>query len=647
MVPTGPTAGACFGPFTRSLAASAMLGGILVSGAFGQDRADADLLAAAKTAAKAAGAGMPPPAAPQTTDLLMFLQPGVDANAFAAANRLRLLRGLRSDPNAFVFSAETPAVAAALAGRPLAGVRWMELDIPTRHVPLFAPNDPYFPRNGGGAGQPGQWHVVNQHTAGLDVKVQGAWNLDITGAGVIIGVVDDGLETAHPDLAPNYVAADSFNFDDNIPDPNPVGSNDRHGISVAGVAGARGGNSIGVTGAAPFAGLAGLRIDYSTSTTSDFVDATLYHSSGAITNIDIKNHSYGIPAPYITTTSEVNAMTTSAAAGTIHVLSAGNERGASGQDSNKKDLQNSFSGITVAALGNDGLFATYSSFGANIFVTATSSTDKAGGFGVTTTDRTSGGYNGFPDLNYTDEFGGTSSSAPLVAGVLALAREVQPNLDVRMAKHLLARTSSLVDPTDSTGSSDGGWKTNGAGFQFNQNYGFGLVNATELVAEAPLFQGVTPLETFSSGTITVNSAIPDGNATGLTRSFDVTADAPLEEVLATLNITHPFRGDIEAFLVSPMGTSSRLALRSGGDSGDNINWQFISNAFWGEDPSGLWSLRVIDTFSDDLGVWNSWSLDLRMGSLVAIPEPAAVTLLIGGLGLALRRRRACLAGAGR
>jgi len=336
-------------------------------------------------------------------------------------------------------------------------------------------------------------------------------------------------------------------------------------------------------------------------------------------------------------------MTTSAAAGTIHVLSAGNERGTSAQDSNKKDLQNGFNGITVAALGNDGLFATYSSFGANVFVTATSSTDKVGGFGVTTTDRTSGGYNGFPDLSYTDEFGGTSASAPLVAGVLALVKEVQPNLDVRMAKHLLARTSSIVNPSDSTTSSDGGWKTNGAGFQFNQNYGFGLVNAAALVAEAPLFEGVTPLETFSSGTIAVNSAIPDGNAAGLTRSFSVSADAPLEEVLATLSITHPFRGDIEAFLVSPTGTSSRLALRAGSDSGDNINWQFISNAFWGEDPSGQWSLQVIDAFSQDLGVWNSWSLDLRMVSLIAIPEPAAGLLLAGGLVLMTRRCRACLA----
>ena len=491
--------------------ALALVAGLTPS-ALGQDSAGDDLSAASKDAARKAEQLAPPAAT--SIDILVFLQPGVDPNTFAAANDLALRRGLRSDPNAFVFSAGSAVGAASFARREMAGVRWMELDLPTRHVALFFPNDPYFPRNGGGAGQPGQWHLVNQHTTGLDARVQGAWALELTGLGVTIGIVDDGLETAHPDLAQNYVAADSFNFGDGNSDPNPTDSNDRHGVSVAGVAGARGGNGIGVTGAAPFASLAGLRIDYSTSTTSHFVDATLYHSSGAITNIDIKNHSYGFASPFITTNAEVTALVSSAAAGTIHVMSAGNERGTSAQDSNKKDLQSDPAAITVAALGNDGRFASYSSFGANVFVTATSSTDNTGGFGVTTTDRTTGGYNGFPDLNYTDEFGGTSAASPLVAGVLALAKEAQPALDVRMAKHLLARTSSIVDPSDSTVSSDGGWKTNGAGFQFNQNYGFGLVDAAELVNQAPLFEGVTPLETFSSGTLSVNSAIPDGIATG-------------------------------------------------------------------------------------------------------------------------------------
>ena len=115
-----------------------------------------------------------------------------------------------------------------------------------------------------------------------DANVTPAWNRDITGQGVIIGIVDDGLQRLHPDLSPNYDAADSDNLADGIGgnvDPSPVNSNaaannptgDNHGTSVAGVAAARGGNGIGVTGAAPMASLAGLRIDFPTQTEAMFV----------------------------------------------------------------------------------------------------------------------------------------------------------------------------------------------------------------------------------------------------------------------------------------------------------------------------------------------------------------------------------------
>ena len=68
-----------------------------------------------------------------------------------------------------------------------------------------------------------------------------------------------------------------------------------------------------------------------------------------------------------------------------------------------------------------------------------------------------------------------------MSGILALAKEAQPNLNTRFAKHLLARTCRLIDPYDSTPM--GGWTTNGAGYHFNNNYGFGLVDADALDAD--------------------------------------------------------------------------------------------------------------------------------------------------------------------
>ena len=153
----------------------------------------------------------------------------------------------------------------------------------------FVPDDPYFHADTPSAGWAGQWHLVNEHVAGLDASVAGAWARDITGAGVIIGIVDDCVEAAHPDLAPNFNAANSWDFGQNDNDPSPVDPDDKHGISVAGVAAAAGGNAIGVTGAAPEAGIAGLRIDFPNQTRQMFIDATLYHSSGSNTSIKVKN----------------------------------------------------------------------------------------------------------------------------------------------------------------------------------------------------------------------------------------------------------------------------------------------------------------------------------------------------------------------
>jgi len=224
-----------------------------------------------------------------------------------------------------------------------------------------------------------------------------------------------------------------------------------------------------------------------------------------------------------------------------------------------------------------------------------------------------------------------------VVGIVALGKQVQPALDVRFAKHLLARTSRVVDTTDNSLQSDGGWRTNAAGFTFNQNYGFGLVDADAFTAEAVKYTGVTPLITESTGLTVVGVVIPDEDTTGVTRTFSMSESVSLEEVLVSLDITHGYRGDLEAYLTSPSGYTSRLMVRSTSDNLNNIDWTYTTNAFWGEDPAGLWSLNVRDIFANDVGTWNSYAVTTYMGTLV--PEPATVCLLLMGSVMVIRRRR--------
>ncbi len=579
----------------------------------------------------------PAPAAPTgAAEFLVFLRAGTDPAAYAREHGLVHVHTLRSDRDAHVFAGGDLA-RLSKDGRVRKAFRNERLQ---RVHCAFVPDDPEY------LSSPGGWHLGNGPSA-THANVIAAWNRDITGAGVLIGIVDDCLEIGHEDLQANHSAANSWDFGQNDADPspvhnNPVSSQDRHGTSVGGVAAARGGNGIGVTGAAPLASLSGLRIDFKNQTTQMFVDATLYHSSGGNTAIKVKNHSYGYSTPFVDSQAERNAVETSALAGTIHLFAAGNERGAAGQDSNKSDVQSSPDVIAVAAIGSNGRFSSYSSFGANVFITAPSNT--SGGFGITTVDRTdSQGYNRtggdsdpLVDLNYTSTFGGTSSATPLAAGIVALAKQVQPGLNVRFAKHLLARSSALVDPTDNTltGGGDGvtassAWKTNAAGRAFNQNYGFGMIDANALTQQAVLYSGVTALQTESTGTVAVvGGAIPDNNATGIERLFQIASTTPLEEMLVTLVATHTYRGDLEAYLTSPAGTVSRLFIVAGGDGTDNLNWTFVTNAFWGENPAGTWILNVRDVAPVDTGTWTWFSAEARMGQLIlnsTAPQVLSVT----------------------
>ncbi len=525
------------------------------------------------------------------------------------------------------------------------------LSDPSGNIRCFVPDDPFFDR---------QWHLANDDGQ-PHVNVEPAWARGLTGSGVTIGVVDDSLETTHPDLAPNYAPADSFDFGQNDAVPDPVFADDGHGVSTSGLAAARGGNAEGVTGAAPEANLAGLRIDFPNQTSQMFVDATLFHSSGDNTNIDIKSHSYGVLIPFAPTTSQEAALAASAASGTIHTFAAGNERQFHGGfvldvngngsfdpdidpaidgDTSKKSLQNSQYSLAATAVAADGEFAPYANWGASVF--ATTPSNGALGLGITTTDRT--GADGFNDgseaignPDYTAFFGGTSASAPVLAGVLALGKQANPALTPRMAKHLLVRTSQIIDPADATVTSDGGWKINAAGNTFNQNYGFGLVDADAFTLEALKWTGVTNLVTEQTGLVAVGAGVPDAGGGSIVRTFDLMTPGRLEEVEVFLDIDHTWRGDLEAVLTSPAGTTSRLMSRNLADSFNDIEWTFVTNAFWGEDPVGEWALAVEDFFLGDVGLWQSFAVTAKTGHLV--PEPATLALMAAGAAAAVLRRR--------
>lgn len=541
------------------------------------------------------------------------LRPGAQIGTLERRYGLKYLSHMDFDPSFVLFETASVTVAEAMPTK-IARDGTVVRAFPIARVNLqpmaFTPNDPYYlPVSTFN----GQWHLLHNSITPMDVNVVPAWANDWTGKGVVLGIVDDSIQGTHPDLAPNFSVLNSWDFADKDSDPAPTLSSDRHGVATSGVAVGRGGNGIGVTGAAPFGTLAGLRIGFGGSVTdADVANAVGYRSTAPNLAIKIKNHSYGYTSPFVDDSLSVTAVNASGASGTIHCFSAGNARGTSAQDSTKQQILNSRYTITVAAIRATGTAASYSSYGANVFCTAPS--NGTSNFGITTTDRlgTGFGYDGFVDNDYTASFGGTSSASPLVAGVAALVKQVNPNLDTRLLKHLMVRTCKVVDA--STTLIDGGWRTNSAGFKFNQEYGFGRVDATALTNLAQSLTALTPADFQATGTVNVAATIPDNNTTtGITRTFTITKPGKVEDVEIDLNLTHGNRGHLQAFLTSPSGLVLRMFRNSSVDSNAMVPWKFLMNGFWGENAVGTWTITITDGAAGVVGTWNSFAARVNIG----------------------------------
>ena len=66
----------------------------------------------------------------------------------------------------------------------------------------------------------------------FDINVGPVWRKNITGRGVVVTILDDGIEYTHPDLQRNYEARASWDFNNHDNDPLPRYSKDninKHG----------------------------------------------------------------------------------------------------------------------------------------------------------------------------------------------------------------------------------------------------------------------------------------------------------------------------------------------------------------------------------------------------------------------------------
>lgn len=483
---------------------------------------------------------------------------------------------------------------------------------------------------------------------GADINVTNVWD-SYRGTGIIVGVIDDGLQYTHPDLAANANTVIHYDYRDGDGDPKPEGTAgatngkpnaDSHGTATAGVIAARGNNGIGAAGVAFEATLVGLRLIGGTAGDTQ-EGASLSHSNSVI---HIYNNSWG---PDDNGLVKGGAGTLALAAlqngvnngrggrGNIYVWAAGN--GGEALDNAGYDSYNgSIYTISVAALNDLGQRATYSERGACLVVTAPSGNDSVRDQGTTTTDLVGDfGYNRsdvnagpvspdeLADRDYTQKYDGTSSAAPVVSGVVALMLQANPSLGWRDVQEVLIRSATQTDPSNSE------WRTNKAGFKFNPNFGAGRVNAGAAVTLATNWVNLPAMNSTASEQASLNVAIPDNNTTGTTRSFDLSAsNLRAEQAIVTVDITHAHRGDLVINLVSPAGTISPLAELHGDTNANYEAMSFRSTFNWGEDSKGIWQVQISDRRANNAGTLTRAKLEV-FGTTPSAPTLSAKALGTG------------------
>ena len=468
-----------------------------------------------------------------------------------------------------------------------------------------------------------QWHLFT-------TRVPYAW-AHATGKGVKVAVFDNGIDATNPELASN----DKLGLDRAAltlqAGGAPVLAKDNHGTEVAGViAAARDGH--GVVGVAYDAQLVSLYTSFSSQWQTELVNAFHY-----AVGVDVLNNSWGFNhlletganwAFYDNANDPVFAPEFAAlrdlaangrhGLGTVVVQAAGNGYDY-GDDTNLHNFQNSRYIVTVGAVDSSGESSHFSTTGASILVAAPGGGGYSDYESILTTDRTGAAGAGSGDHAFVD---GTSFAAPVVSGVVALMLEVNPNLGYRDVQQILAYTARQAG-SPSYWSTNGAHDWNGGGLQYDdaiQATGFGVVDALAAVRLAATWDGAPRTSANVVDVVksqAVNAAIPDNTDKAVYGDIDIDSDIVVERVDVTVNITHPFIGDLEIALISPDDTTSYLmyrpsqgALSAVGSNQHDIHFTFDTVLDWGESAKGRWSLAVIDRETGNVGTFDNWSIDI-------------------------------------
>lgn len=358
-------------------------------------------------------------------------------------------------------------VAAALRGHPL--VAWAEPNEIARM--FYVPNDPYYSSTG-------TWGQAYDDLWGIKrIGCQAAWNVNMGAPGVVVAVVDTGIQYAHEDLAANiwintgevqgngidddgngYIddigGYDFCTFNGKLRDADPTDDNG-HGTHCAGTIAGVMNNAVGVVGVAGHSRVMALKgLDVSgTGYITDLAEAIVYAADNGASVISNSWGSFGWKAPQVLQ----DAVAYAHDLGCVIVAAAGNSN-ADALMFNPGNLKDS---ITVSAQDPNDARASFSNWGAKIDVAAPGVdilSCLAAGSALEQQE---------PDMIVGGKYlrlEGTSMAAPHVAGVAALVLSERPSFTNEQVRQVLRATATDLGAL--------GW---------DADFGWGRVNASGAV----------------------------------------------------------------------------------------------------------------------------------------------------------------------
>lgn len=341
------------------------------------------------------------------------------------------------------------AIVKALSNNP--NIEFAEVDLLVKPSEIIA-NDPYYNN---------AWHLNT-------MQLSTAWET-AKGDGVVVAILDTGVNSNHTDLSANMIAG--WN---SVSRNNETSDIYGHGTMVAGVVAAISDNNNGVTSIAWHASIMPIRITNDSSGYAYWSDIANGLTWAADNGADIANISYSVT----TSSSVTNAAQYMRNKGGLVVASAGN----GGADLNCTDNP---SIITVSATDSADNKTSWSDYGNCVDVSAP-------GAGIWTTTK-SGGYSAV---------NGTSFASPATAATLALIKSANLNLSNDELENILEASADK--------SKNGG--------VFNSYYGHGRVDAAAAVAMVVN----TPTIDQQAPTVAITSPTENSVQTG---TFNVTANA--------------------------------------------------------------------------------------------------------------------------